>query len=45
MSDGVRVGRVEFHAEAATTHFSQFDDTCTHLHIDVRFIDGTLTAG
>jgi hypothetical protein len=26
-----------------TTHFTQFDDTCNHLHIDVGFTDGQLT--
>ena len=49
MPDGARVGQVECRAEAGTTigtaHFTQFDDTCTHLHIDVGFTDGQLTAG
>jgi hypothetical protein len=47
MPDGARVGQVICHAEAGTTivttHFTQFDDTCNHLHIDVGFTDGTLT--
>ncbi|NQX37110.1 hypothetical protein [Herbiconiux sp. VKM Ac-2851] len=47
MPDGARVGQVECRAEAGTTistsHFTQFDDTCNHLHIDVGFTDGTLT--
>jgi hypothetical protein len=47
MPDGARVGQVECRTSAGTTigtsHFTQFDDTCNHLHIDVGFTDGQLT--
>jgi hypothetical protein len=47
MPDGARVGQVDCRAEAGntinTSHFTQFDDTCNHLHIDVGFTDGALT--
>ena len=47
MPDGARVGQVLCRTEAGTTidtsHFTQFDDTCNHLHIDVGFTNGTLT--
>jgi hypothetical protein len=48
MPDGARVGQSLCRSEAGTTigttHFTQFDDTCNHLHIDVGFTDGTFTA-
>ncbi|GAA2236103.1 hypothetical protein GCM10009851_21390 [Herbiconiux moechotypicola] len=48
MPAGARVGQVACRAEAgitiSTSHFTQFDDTCNHLHIDVGFTDGQLSA-
>ena len=47
MPDGARVRQVLCRTEAGTTidtsHFTQFDDTSNHLHIDVGFTNGTLT--
>ncbi|QJU56295.1 hypothetical protein SCB71_21370 (plasmid) [Herbiconiux sp. KACC 21604] len=47
MPAGARVGQVDCRASAgatvSTTNFTQFEDSCNHLHIDVGFTDGQLT--
>jgi hypothetical protein len=41
MPDGARVGQAQCRRSAGTTlalqHFTQFDDTCNHLHIDLAY--------
>jgi hypothetical protein len=45
MPAGARTGQSECRSDDPLTlpHLSQFEDTCTHVHIDVAFADGGLT--
>lgn len=47
MPMGARIGQADCRAAAgvavATTNFTQYDDFCTHLHIDVAFTDEPLS--
>ncbi|WP_233194768.1 hypothetical protein [Cryobacterium sp. M91] len=49
MPPGARVGQADCRREAginlALVHFTQFDDTCNHLHLDVAFTDDPITVG
>jgi hypothetical protein len=47
MPDGARIGQIDCRTAAGTTietiHFTQFEDSCDHLHLDAGFTDGALT--
>lgn len=49
MPKGARIGQAECRAAAGltvqTVHFTQYDDTCNHLHIDVAYTTEPLTIG
>ncbi|WP_233198306.1 hypothetical protein [Cryobacterium sp. Y50] len=49
MPTGARIGQADCRREAgislALVHFTQFNDTCNHLHLDVAFTDDPMTVG
>jgi len=49
MPTGARIGQADCRREAginlALVHFTQFDDTCNHLHLDVAFTADPMTVG
>ncbi|MDJ0379089.1 hypothetical protein [Cryobacterium sp. PH31-L1] len=49
MPTGARIGQADCRREAgirlAVVHFTQFDDTCNHLHLDVAFTADPMTVG
>lgn len=49
MPDGARVGQPDCRQAEGTAlrlgRFTQFDDTCNHLHIDVAYTRAPLTLG
>jgi hypothetical protein len=38
--EGARAGQINCRGAMSFDHFTQFNDTCNHLHLDVGYTDG-----